>query len=143
MSGRPGYEELVALRGREVADAIIASAELYSDNAHQPWDVALRWAIAEHDRPEDPALTAQQRENARLNDELMRRRGDDGRRIHYLAMELGGDAYDHPARLDRAEAIYDAERWRLPPRPSMSDELDWARTQARAVSEPDPDVTEG
>ncbi len=66
MSGRPGYEELVAERGREVADEIIESAEMHSDWGHKEWDVALRSAIEYYDRPPDSVLEAQQRENARL-----------------------------------------------------------------------------
>jgi hypothetical protein len=133
MSGRPGYEELVAQRGRKAADEIIASAELYSDNAHQKWETALASAVEQYDRPEDPELTAQQAENVRLYEDLMDRRGDVGRRISYLANELGGDAFDHPARLIQAELIYDAEGARLGPDASMRDELDWASAQAETV----------
>ncbi len=133
MSGRPGYEELVAKRGREVADEIIAGAEMYGASAHKDWDTALAWAIEQFDRPDDPALVAQQNENARLYNDLMKRRGDEGRRILYLATELGGDAYDHPARLVRAEAIYDAEGWRLAPNAPMKEELEWAKARAQAL----------
>jgi hypothetical protein len=133
MSIRPGYEALVADRGREAADAIVARAESYSDGAHRDWDAALQWAIEQYDRSEDPMLTAQQHENTRLHDDLMRRRGDDGRRITYLALALGGDADDHAEGLSRAEAIYDVEGWRLPPDAPMRDELDWAAAQARAA----------
>lgn len=133
MSGRPGYEELVAKRGREVAAEIVAGAEMYSDAAHQDWGTALAWAIEQYDRPEDPALVAQQNENARVYNDVMKRRGDAGRRILYLATELGGDAFDHPARLAQAEAIYDAEGWRLAADASMRDELDWAKAQAQAL----------
>ncbi len=136
MSGRPGYEELAAKRGRKVADEIIAGAELYSDNAHQDWETALAWAIEQYDRPDDPKLVAQQNENARLYNDLMERRGDDGRRILYLVNELGGDAFDHPSRLARAEQIYDTEGWRLGPDASMRDELDWAKAQALAAVNP-------
>jgi hypothetical protein len=140
MSGRPGYEELVAVRGRKVADEIINSAETYSDSAHQSWEIALRWAIDEYDRPVDPVLEAQQNENVRLHRDLEARRPDDVRPILYLTLELGGDAYDHPARLAQAEAMYDAEGWRLPSDRRMRDELDWAAARARAlIDRPDGD----
>ncbi len=135
MSGRPGYEELVAERGREVADEIIESAEMHSDWGHKEWDVALRSAIEYYDRPPDSVLEAQQRENARLYDDLVARRGDEVRPILYLSLELGGDAYDHPTRLAQAEAVYDAEGWRLPADRGMRDELDWAAAQARVVAD--------
>jgi len=109
MSGRPGYEELVVTRGRDVADRIVAAAEDYSDAAHQEWDVALQWAIARHDQPDDPALTAQQEENARLHRSLVERRGDCSRPILYLVNELGGDAFDHPV----AQAEGDVRRTRV------------------------------
>ena len=130
---RPGYDELVAERGRAIANEIVADAERYSDAAHQGWDVALRWAIDRYDRPADPALTAQQNENARLADDVLRRRGDDGRRILYLANELAATAYDLPACLARAETVHDAEGWRLPAGAQMRDELDWAKSRARAM----------
>lgn len=41
MVGRPGYDELVAQRGRAIADEIVADAQWYSDAAHQRWDVSL------------------------------------------------------------------------------------------------------
>jgi acyl dehydratase len=133
MSGRPGYEELVAKRGRLVADEIFAGAELHSDSAHKDWDTALAWAIEQYDRPDDPALVAQQNENARLYNDLMQRRSGEARRILYLATELGGDAYDHPDRLVQAEAIYDAEGWRLPAGAGMKEELEWAKARAGAL----------
>lgn len=133
MSGRRGYEELVAQRGRDVADQIIESAEKYSDGAHQPWDVALRWSIDDHDRPPDRELEGQQRENGRLDNDLVARRGDDSRPILYLAMELGGGAFEHPSNLAQAEAVYDTEGWRLAPQARMSDQLAWATGQARAL----------
>lgn len=134
MSARPGYEELLAQRGRKVADQIIDDAERYSDGAHQPWAVALRWSIDQHDRPPDPDLEAQQRENVRLCDDLAARRGDDSRPILYLATELGGDAFEHPARLVRAETVFDTEGWRLAPEARMSDQLAWAASQALALA---------
>ncbi len=116
-----------------MADEIVAGAEMYSDSAHKDWETALAWAIEQYDRPDDPELEAQQNENARLYNDLMKRRGDEGRRILYLATELGGDAFDHPERLARAEQIYDAEGWRLAPDASMEDELAWAASRARAL----------
>jgi acyl dehydratase len=133
MSGRPGYEELVAKRGAEVADEIIAGAEMYGDSAHEDWETSLAWAIEQYDRPEDPELAAQQTENARLYNDLMKRRGDEGRRILYLATELGDDTFDHPERLVRAEEIYDVEGWRLAPDATMQEELTWAASRARAL----------
>lgn len=130
---RPGYDELVAERGRAVADQIVADAERYSDAAHREWDVALRWAIDQYDWPADPVLTAQQDENARLADDVLRRRGDAGRRIVYLANELAGTAYDLPACLARAEAVHDAEGWRPSAGARMRDDLDWAKRRARAM----------
>ncbi len=134
MSGRPGFDELIVQRGRDVAEEIIASAEFYSDSAHQPWDVALRWAIAQYDRPPDPVLEAQQTENDRLYRDLVVRRGPEAvRPILYLSLELGGDAYDHPERLALAESIYDAEGWRLAGDRRMDHELAWAVEQARGL----------
>lgn len=134
MSGRPGYDELIAERGRDVADQIVASAELYSDNAHEPWSNALRWAIEQHDRPVDPKLVAQQQENARRYDELVTRRNDDSRPILYLADQLGGDAFEYPAQLMRAEAIFDARGSQLGPGASMREQLDWARAMAEVAA---------
>lgn len=132
MSSRPGYDELVAERGRDIADRIVASAELYSDNAHQPWSDAVCWAIEQHDQPVDPATVAQQEDNARHYDDLVARRGDESRPIMYLANELRGDAFDYPTQLSRAEAIYDAERSQLGSDMSMREQLDWAAAAARS-----------
>ncbi len=134
MSARPGYDELVEQRGREVADRIIDSAEWFSDAGHLEWPDALARAIEEHDRTPDPALTAQQAENARLYHEMSARRGDDARPILYLVNELGGDALDHPRRLALAEELFDAEGWRLGSNPSMRDQLDWAAEVSRRRS---------
>ncbi len=133
MSGRPGYDELVEARGREIAKRIIDSAEAYSDNAHRPWDEALRWAIAQHDQPADPGTVRQQQENTRLYDDLVDRRGADSRPILYLATELGRDVFEYPARLARAETIYDAEPPHARPGASMREQLDWATSAAQAA----------
>ena len=91
----------------------------------------MRWAIEQFDRAPDPELDRQQAENGRLYHDLVARRGDDSRPILCLAMELGGDAADHPARLARAEEIYDADLGRPAAPATMRVQLDWAIERAR------------
>ena len=131
MSARPGYEELVAERGHEAADRIIHSAEVYSDNGHVDWPEALAWAIEYHDRPPDPELEAKQARNNAAWRDIERRRGDAARLILYVSLGLGGGVDDAPERLAQAEAIHDAEAWRLGPNASMREQLDWAKEQAQ------------
>lgn len=98
--------------------------------------MALRWAIEQHDRPRGPKLVAQQEENARRYADLVERRGDASRPILYLVGALGGDAFDHPARLARAEAIYDTEGRQPPAGASLRDQLEWAAEMAASSDAP-------
>ena len=72
----------------------------------------------------------QARNNAAWRD-IERRRGDAARLILYVSLELGGGVDDAPERLAQAEAIHDAEAWRLGPNASMREQLYWAKEQAQ------------
>lgn len=135
MSGRPGYDDLIAEYGVEVADKIISSAEHYSDAAHMDWDHALAWAKDRHDNPDPPELVAQQEINNALSNELKARRGGDTNPILYLEGELGmvmggSAAFEYPERLALAERIFDERGSELGDEWKMGDAIRWAREEA-------------